>query len=39
MTDSEKLTRICKILRSRFPNIDNMDIVNLAYKILEVINE
>jgi hypothetical protein len=37
MTQSEKVTAVCKILKNRFPNLTVEDTVNLAFKIIEAI--
>lgn len=39
MTQSEKVTAICKILKERFTNLTVEDTVNLAFKILEAVEK
>lgn len=39
MTESEKLTEIAKILKFRFPNLSFNEVLDLAQRILNKVNE
>jgi hypothetical protein len=39
MMDSEKVKKIAKILKKRFPNLTTEETIHIAFQILEVTNE
>lgn len=39
MTNSEMTTRICKVIKKRFPKMNDIKVVDLAYKIVEELNK
>jgi len=39
MTLSEKVRKVGEILKARFPNLTVTEVVDLAFKIVEAINE
>jgi hypothetical protein len=39
MTEREKIQAVVRILKSKFPNLNAEEVINLAYDILEVVGE
>jgi hypothetical protein len=39
MTQAEKVTKIAEILKRRFPNLNALELIDIAYKILVGIEE
>lgn len=39
MNQAEKIKRICRVLKARFPNLSVEEAVDLSFSILEVIED